>query len=175
MLNGLVAAVSAQSPSPRPCERRSTSSEPRLLRSHFPRVRGDTRGSAHEGAMPGARLGRSGPLEARQVTPARRRSGAGPGAKQGRFSGFLISRFPRTQHAPTAYECDRIAPGKSGNLEAWEPGDLRRAPAHAHSGRSTGTNDPLRSVVLPKSGPSHISPNNWTTNRSRTPSPEAML
>jgi hypothetical protein len=69
--------------------------------------------------MPGARLGRSGPLEARQVTPARRRSGAGPGAKQGRFSGFQISRFPRTQYAPTLPERRQIASGESGNLETW--------------------------------------------------------
>jgi hypothetical protein len=48
---------------------------------------------------------------------------------------------------PTPSERGRMASGDAGGLETWEPGDLPRAPTHAHSGRSTGTSDPSETVT----------------------------
>ena len=102
--------------------------------------------------MPAPRLPRSGPPWGTGDAPAPRMPGdtVGPprDAMVGRFSGFQISRFPRTHRTPTQPERGKIVPWGSGDLETWEPGDLLRAPAHAHSGRSTGTNDPEQSFGL---------------------------
>jgi len=151
MLNGLVAVVSARSPSPGPRERRSTSSEPRLLRSHVPRVRGDTRGAGPWGRpCPQPEC----PARAHSGAPGTLRALVRPGTQCGRTGGadrpvFRIPDFQVPTHAPPAPPTPpgrgRMAPVKSGDLGTWDSGDLPRAPAHAHSGRSTGTNDSKQS------------------------------
>jgi hypothetical protein len=104
-LNKLVAVVSAQSPSPRPRERRSTSSPPPPLRSHYPRARGDKRGPASRGAMPGPRLRRSGPLRG-NGGPARGRRPATCGTRAASPAGLRGER--------------------RGKLGSWNPGNLDR-------------------------------------------------
>ena len=113
----------------RPRGRPVASRPPTVQRSHSPRARGDARDPPRRGAMPGPRPRRCGPLRCSSGPAARRPPGNSLGrprdAQVGRFSGFQISRFPRTHHAP--HRPRRSAAGwrrglwESGNLGIWRP------------------------------------------------------
>lgn len=66
---------------------------------------------------------------------------------------FRIPDFQVPTYAPHTDPAGapRDGAGESENLETWEPGDLLRVPAHAHSGRSMGTCDPKQQSVAPQS------------------------